>query len=96
MSRVAPDGQEFALTPDRQVEIVDVYYQLASRGERGLGFAECDCDRKAVPEDGDVLVELTGMIDLSRPEVPRVWTHNQNNTVAARAMADRKIIGHLS
>jgi len=26
----------------------------------------------------------------------RLWTHNQNNTVAARAMADMKIKGHLS
>jgi len=26
----------------------------------------------------------------------RVWPHDQNKTVAARAMADRKIMGHLS
>ena len=26
----------------------------------------------------------------------RLWTHNQNNTVAARLMADMKITGHLS
>jgi hypothetical protein len=25
----------------------------------------------------------------------RLWTHNQNNTVAERAMADMKITGHL-
>ena len=32
----------------------------------------------------------------ARKVLTRLWTHNQNNTDAARAMADRKITGHLS
>lgn len=68
--RVALDGQEFPLTPDRHGEIVDAYHRLAGRGERGLGFAARPCDRNGVPEEGYVFLGLTGMIDPPRPEVP--------------------------
>lgn len=68
--RVALDGQEFPLTPDRHGEIVDAYNRLAGRGERGLGFAARACDRNGVPEEGYVFLGLTGMIDPPRPEVP--------------------------
>ena len=68
--KVALDGQEFPLTPDRHGEIVDAYHRLAGRGERGLGFAARPCDRNGVPEEGYVFLGLTGMIDPPRPEVP--------------------------
>ncbi|MHA6265854.1 cation-translocating P-type ATPase [Aliiroseovarius sp. CAU 1755] len=68
--KVALNGEEFALTPDRHGDIVDAYHKLAGRGERGLGFAARACDRDGVPEDGYVFLGLTGMIDPPRPEVP--------------------------
>ena len=68
--RVALNGEEFDLTPDRRQDIVDAYHKLAGRGERGLGFAARTGDRDTVPEEGYVFLGLTGMIDPPRPEVP--------------------------
>jgi sodium/potassium-transporting ATPase subunit alpha len=68
--RVALNGEEFELTPDRRQDIVDAYHKLAGRGERGLGFAARASDRINVPEEGYVFLGLTGMIDPPRPEVP--------------------------
>ena len=44
---------------------------------------------------------LVGKLDAAKfhnhkSEFTRVRTHNQNNTIAASAMAERKISGHLS
>lgn len=50
-----------------------------------------------LPEFRDPAIEvvlLDGELDVT--ECPRLRTHNQNSTVAANAMAERKTFGHLS
>ncbi|MCR9151354.1 MAG: HAD-IC family P-type ATPase [Rhodobacteraceae bacterium] len=68
--RIALDGGIVPLTDERRAEVVQVYRELAGRGERGLAFARRPAPRGPVPEAGYVFLGLTGMIDPPRPEVP--------------------------
>jgi hypothetical protein len=57
---------------------------------------DTDCTemmKSSVPEIADIDSQLEMM---EREFELRVRTHSQNNTIAARAMAERKISGHLS
>jgi len=68
--RIALNGDLMELTPDRRAAVIDQFHKLASRGERGLGFASREVKKRMVPEEGYVFLGLTGMIDPPRPEVP--------------------------
>jgi sodium/potassium-transporting ATPase subunit alpha len=68
--RIMLDGRNERLTVERREAVIDDYRKMASRGERGLAFAWRAAEDGGMPEDGYILIGLTGMIDPPRPEVP--------------------------